>query len=93
MITRLMLKACLILLALLLVISPTQASFQTGYQLGSSVMASGGGTLLKGSYSLTGTIGQMEAAHVYHAATYQLGGGFWYPSELQTKVYLPLIKR
>ena len=46
------------------------------YEISWSTINGGGGTSIDGQYSLTGTIGQPDAAYSY-GGDYELLGGFW----------------
>jgi hypothetical protein len=61
------------------------------YMLTSRVIASGGGSLKSGSYSLNGTIGQPEAGQVLANGNYSLRGGFWRNG--YQVIFLPVITR
>lgn len=47
------------------------------FSIDRSVIASGGGTVSGGPYTLTGTIGQIDAGQSLTGGIYELDGGFW----------------
>jgi hypothetical protein len=49
------------------------------YSLRSSTIDGGGGTLIGGTYAMSGTAGQADASGVSVGAEYALAGGFWAP--------------
>ncbi len=56
------------------------------------VVAAGGTASTGGSYSLSGTMGQVEAGPALTNGSYQLTSGFWYMAG-HSKVYLPAVLR
>ena len=60
-----------------------EASSQT-YSIDWFKVAGGGGTSTNGQYSLTGTIGQLDAGGPLTGANYSLVGGFWSLYAVQT---------
>ncbi len=66
------LNSALLLLALLLCTSPAVAQ----YDLSWYTIDGGGGQSTGGPYTLTGTIGQPDAAYI-RGGNYELLGGFW----------------
>ncbi len=56
------------------------------------VVAAGGATSTGSGYSLTGTLGQVEAGSALTGTGYQLTSGFWYIAG-HRKVYLPVVLR
>ncbi len=56
------------------------------------VVAEGGVTSTGNHYSLSGTVGQVEAGSALAGSGYQLTSGFWYIAG-QSKVYLPVVLR
>jgi hypothetical protein len=62
-----------------------------GFEISWYTMDSGGATFSTGgSYSLGGTIGQVDAGTL-SSGNYALNGGFWPGASGQYRVYLPLI--
>ncbi len=57
------------------------------------VVSAGGATSTGGSYSLSGTAGQVEAGSALAGGSYQLTSGFWYVTGQSIKIYLPLVLR
>ena len=47
------------------------------FEITSSTIDNGGGTLTSASYTLSGTIGQPDAGETLVGSTYELRGGFW----------------
>jgi hypothetical protein len=88
-----LLLLALVLLALLLVSAIAVA--QSGILLDRSVIAGGGGGLVNGRYSLTGTIGQALAGHPLHTGAYELSAGFWQTGAAGVfyQLYLPMVIR
>lgn len=89
----LVLLAALFAIGLVLNRSPFTASAQSGggYDLTWNTIDGGGATFSTGgSYSLGGTIGQPDAGSM-SGGTYQLAGGFWGGSSINSKIYLPLV--
>ena len=75
--TKRTIKLSLLLSACLLLIAPlTMAQTGGNYDLGWNTCDGGGGTSSSGSYALSGTIGQPDAA-VMSGGNYTLSGGFW----------------
>ncbi len=74
----------------LLAATPSYAAGSAGYQLDASVIAGGGGSLQHGPYTLTGTAGQMEAAHLFLGSGQTLRGGFWHGRLAERRLFLPL---
>ena len=73
-------KTCAQLLAVLL---PTLASAQS-FSIDRHV-AAGGGTSTGGGFTVSGTIGQVDAGPILTAGSYSLIGGFWaFPTAVQT---------
>jgi hypothetical protein len=63
------------------------------YDLSWWTVDGGGGTLTgEGTYTLSGTAGQPDAA-VWFNGTYVLGGGFWGGTLGRYAIYLPLVLR
>ncbi len=56
------------------------------------VIAVGGDTSTGSGYSLSGTLGQVEAGSALTGSGYQLTSGFWYAAG-HSKVYLPIVLR
>ena len=85
----------IIALGLLLTISVTSISAQTGggYDLTWSTIDGGGGSSAGGGYHLIGTLGQPDAGTTLSGGGYSLSGGFWGGVSIESKVYLPLIRR
>jgi hypothetical protein len=87
----------LIPIMLLAVIASTAlAQVGGGYDLSWSTIDGGGGSSNDGGYTLTGTIGQADAAQAIGGGTYTLSGGFWIGgagTSAQTYVFLPLVLR
>jgi len=77
----------------LLICSSVLAQSGGGYDLTWNT-ADGGGHMFStgGSYSLGGTVGQADAG-VLSGGSYTLVGGFWGGTEVQRKLYLPLLLR
>ncbi len=65
-----------VLMTLLVVLIAPAASSEGAYVLDWSTIDGGGGTSSGGSYTLTGTIGQPDAAYSA-SGNYELLGGFW----------------
>ena len=65
-----------------------------GYDLSWWTVDGGGGTLENGSYTLSGTIGQPDAA-AWQGGGYTLAGGLWggRAGPVAYDVYLPLVLR
>ena len=62
-----------------------------GFEISWYTMDSGGATFSTGgSYSLGGTIGQVDAGTL-SSGSFTLNGGFWPGASGQYRVYLPLI--
>ena len=68
----------------------------SSYELRRSTVSSGGAVSTGDSYTLGGTVGQMDAGQLT-GGSYTLGGGFWGGGALATQNsyirYLPLIVR
>jgi len=65
----------------------------TGYDLFWWTVDGGGGTFnTGGGYSLSGAIGQPDAA-LWQDETYTLIGGFWGGAAVESRLYLPLVLR
>jgi len=78
---------------LLLVGSSVLAQSGGGYDLTWNTVDGGGYTFSAGgNYSLSGTVGQADAG-VLSGGFYTLVGGFWGGTEVQRKLYLPLLLR
>jgi len=73
-------------LIILILSATTQAQ---PYTLTGWTIGGGGGTGTGGEFSLSGTIGQLDAGNMA-GGDYTLTGGFW-GLELPSMVYLPLI--
>jgi hypothetical protein len=81
----------LVVLALLVAVALAQTG--GGYDLSWWTVDGGGGTLAGGSYTLSGTAGQRDAA-VWQGGGYTLSGGFWgRAGPAAYDVYLPLVVR
>ncbi|HRQ63504.1 MAG TPA: hypothetical protein PKZ76_01330 [Xanthomonadaceae bacterium] len=67
------------LCALVAVVAPANGSGGESFTLERQVLGAGGGTMLGGSFSVTGTVGQTDADHLQPASggTFSLIGGFW----------------
>ena len=50
------------------------------FEIRRHVVAGGGGTSAGGAYTLSGTVGQAEAAPAAAGGPYTLGPGFWSPA-------------
>jgi hypothetical protein len=80
----------LVVLLLLVAVALAQSG---GYDLSWWTVDGGGGTLAGGSYTLSGTAGQPDAA-VWQGDGYTLSGGFWGGAgPAAYDVYLPLVLR
>jgi len=82
----------LVILSLLVAVALAQSG---GYDLSWWTVDGGGGTLEDGSYTLSGTAGQPDAA-VWQGGGHTLSGGFWGgagPVTHGERVYLPLVVR
>jgi hypothetical protein len=67
-----------ILSALLLVATfMTYAQSGGGFNINKSTLDAGGGQSAGGDFSVTGTIGQVDASAVISGENFQLTGGFW----------------
>ncbi len=85
----------LTLLILILLLSAGSAWAQDGYDLDWWTVDGGGVTSPSGTgYSLSGTIGQPDAA-VWNDGGYSLSGGFWFtgPALVGYQVFLPVVVR
>ena len=83
------------LLLALLVVGVALAAVEAGYDLSWWTVDSGGGSSSGGSYSLSGTIGQPDAASSTGGG-YTLAGGFWHggaAAQVGEIVYLPMVIR
>ena len=67
------------------------AGAAAGYNLDRWTVDSGGGTSNGGNYHMNATLGQPDAGAL-SGGNYRLEGGFW-GSELQHKMYLPLLRK
>ena len=92
-------KTLLLILMLLMAVASTATVYaQTGgdYDLSWWTVDGGGGQLSGDGYTLTGTIGQPDAANI-SGDDYTLSGGFWsrFTEWLldSIEIYLPLIVR
>lgn len=63
--------------AFLLAMVPGLSAAAQPFTIESSTIDSGGGTLVGGTYELSGTIGQPDAGETLVGSTYELRGGFW----------------
>jgi hypothetical protein len=90
-------RLALVLLVLLVtaILREGVAVAQTGggYDLTWSTIDGGGGSSAGGGYQLTGTLGQPDAGATLSGGGYSLSGGFWSGVSIESKVYLPLIRR
>ncbi|MBN2383367.1 hypothetical protein JXQ70_10830 [bacterium] len=70
------------LLGILLLFPCRSGMAQTGgtYDLSWHTTDSGGGTWTGGTYSISGTIGQLDTGEVMNGSGYELRGGFWISS-------------
>lgn len=60
-------------------------AFAQPYTIDRHVVAGGGGTSTGGGFSVSGTIGQVDAGPILTAGGYSLTGGFWaFPTAVQT---------
>ena len=83
----------LLALALLAI---TVAAAAGDYDLSWWTVDNGGGTSSGNGYSLSGTLGQAEAAAAASGGGYTLAGGFWHggvAAAPQVKLYLPVVVR
>lgn len=92
----LMLLAGLALAGLLAISLAVAAQGDGGYDLSWWTVEGGGGTSKAHAFSLSGTLGQAEAA-TWRGGGYTLAGGFW-GGEVQSSgennwIYLPLVLR
>ncbi len=89
-----MAKGRILLVGLLLLLSLSLATIVWaggGYDLSWWTMDGGGGTVTGSSYTLSGTVGQPDAASL-SGGGYVLSGGFWHSTGRGTVyVYLPLV--
>jgi hypothetical protein len=76
----------------LLIITVSIAAAQSGggYDLTWSTIDGGGSESIGSSYTLVGTIGQLDAGPLMNGEGYLLTGGFWGEAS-QYHVYLPLM--
>ena len=89
--TRLTFGMSLLLLALLL--TSSHALALAGPQITASAVAGGGGSLLGGSYTLSGTIGQADAGGALSNGAYRLSGGFWNAAFPTWSFFVPVVKK
>lgn len=83
----------LLLAALILLSTFTRAQSDNGYNLSWSTIDNGGSTWSEsGSYTLSGTIGQIDAG-VLSGGAYTLTGGFWSGAAIRYSLHLPLVLR
>ncbi len=90
-----------ILISLALLTMSSIAMAQTGnYSLSWWTVDNGGGESAGGAFSVTGTLGQPDAAEPMSGGQFTLQGGFWPTSDVSPgppsgdqQVYLPLIMR
>ena len=85
----------LVIVAVVLAGAGGVALAQTGgpYNLEWNTIDGGGGTVSGGIYSLSGTVGQADAAAVMTGGAYTLSGGFWAGASPGGPVYLPMVRR
>ena len=87
-----LLLVSLFILLLLITVS-TGYAYKAGYSLPWWTVDTGGGTSKSAQYSMSGTIGQVDAG-VLTGGDYILTGGFWVKSaHLESAFYLPIISR
>lgn len=98
--TRLTLCGLLLALALLMAAAPALLAQAGGaFALAWHVVATGGGAMSGGAYSLTGSAGQAGAGLVATGGPYSLRGGVWGDADTPeegndpVQVYLPHIVR
>jgi hypothetical protein len=73
--------------------APAVAQSGGGYNLTWSTVDGGGYTFSTGgSYSLGGTVGQLDAG-VLSGGVYTLVGGFWGGAAVECRIYLPVVLR
>ncbi len=83
----------LLLASLILLSTFTRAQSDSGYNLTWSTINNGGSTRSEsGSYTLSGTIGQIDAG-VLSGGAYTLTGGFWSGAALRYSLHLPMVLR
>lgn len=66
-----------VLVLMILATGVALAAGEAGYDLSWWTIDSGGGTSSGAGYSLSGTIGQLDAGLLMTGPGYQLSGGFW----------------
>jgi len=88
---RLLVGLCLIVLLLLVALQTGHAQGAPTYTLDWWTVDAGGGVSQKGTYSLSGTVGQPDPGSLGNDG-YSLVGGFWATlhSALE-KIFLPLV--
>jgi len=87
-----------VILMLLLLLGLAEAALAgadaAGWALGWWTADSGGGlNIASGSYALSGTAGQPDAAAASAVGSYQLMPGYWPGAEARYKSYLPIMVR
>ena len=83
------------LAVMLLIVGVALAAVEAGYDLSWWTVDGGGGSSSGGNYSLSGTIGQPDAASSAGGG-YTLAGGFWNGGAVagvEEIVYLPMVVR
>ena len=80
------------LVALFVLTSSALAGSGGDYDLSWWTVDGGGGEFASGGYSLSGTVGQPDAAF-WSGGEYSLVGGFWGGAAAEYRVYLPLVVR
>jgi hypothetical protein len=84
--------ALVLLVAAILGVSAALAQTGGGYDLTWSTIDGGGGSAGSG-YQLTGTLGQPDAGARLNGGVYSLSGGFWGGVSIDSKIYLPMLRR
>jgi hypothetical protein len=89
---KMYLMALLVIAALILAAGSVSAGPTASYDIPWWTVEGGGGDSSAGQYTLSGTVGQMDAG-VLSGTGYRLSGGYWEGAQTQSKIYLPLAKR
>lgn len=79
------------ILAIVLVTGASLAALDGDYDLSWWTVDGGGGDSTGTGYSLSGTIGQLDASPELTGGGYSLKGGFWVGAVTQYTVNLPLV--